>query len=813
MQPLVDGYDELMLRLDRRADGSYVAFASTRAAEAITDFELPFSELELENFILRVSRPRGRRRIDGSALGEARRFGASLFNALFRGEVQTLYRDALAQARRQGRGVRITLCLSKSPELIDVPWEYLFDDPDFLAVSAFTPVVRYLDRPRAYRPLRVESPLRVLGVVSSPAEYERLDVESERDNLTRALSDSIDAGAVELHWLEKPTLGALLKALQAQPFHVLHYIGHGAYDREAERGVLLFEDESGWARPVSGDKLGMILHDFWSLRLAVLNACEGARTARTDPFAGVAGALVQRDIPAVVAMQFEISDEAAIVFAGGFYRPLAAGLPVDTSLAAARLAILAERSDDIEWGTPVLFMRVPDGRIFATGDHDGPAEAEPILAAVGAAQGHLRDAAHGPVASAEAKLAVAAPLRGERLSKAQLTNPAPSASRVAEPSPAEHRSRRPLLGVAALAALVAVVAGAVAIDGGGTSANRASLIARAGPFAIAYRSPWRSASGAVSGSFAVRGGAAPSAFDRAARSGKQPANLVSGQASLAAGQLIASAPVPGGVPPALGGRYGRPLAAVDVQVAGHRGREYTWSSAGRRVIAYVLPTPTSDGAIICQAPNTATALLRACGALAARAHTSRQQILPPGPDRVLARAITGPLKAVKAARSTVRRIRGPLGSRRQTAATISRTEVDATGVLAKLAPPPRYREAVAGMTRALSQEAKAFAALARAAGSDQRPAYATAVVHISAASRAVEAATRRLQADQLRAPALGALHLAGPPRAPQPGAVITAPPPSSTSSGGTSGSSASPSPPASGRTGNGTSTTYVTPFS
>ena len=120
--------------------------------------------------------------------------------------------------------------------------------------------------------------------------------------------------------------------------------------------------------PVSGDKLGMILHDFSSLRLAVLNACEGARAARTDPFAGVAGSLVQRDIPAVVAMQFEISDEAAIVFARGFYEPLAAGSPVDASLAAARLAMLAERSDDIEWGTPVLFMRVADGRIFDHGD-------------------------------------------------------------------------------------------------------------------------------------------------------------------------------------------------------------------------------------------------------------------------------------------------------------------------------------------------------------------------------------------------------------------------------------------------------------
>ena len=93
-------------------------------------------------------------------------------------------------------------------------------------------------------------------------------------------------------------------------------------------------------------------------------------------------------------MQFEISDEAAIVFAGGFYESLTAGMPVDASLGAARLAMLAERSDDIEWGTPVLFMRVPDGRIFDLGDGrggvpglDNPA-ADPQLLERGAALSH-----------------------------------------------------------------------------------------------------------------------------------------------------------------------------------------------------------------------------------------------------------------------------------------------------------------------------------------------------------------------------------------------------------------------------------------
>src|SRR5437764_69479 len=179
MRPLVRGYDEFWLRIDRRDGAPYHVLAHSRFAEASSSLEIPFDALEVENFVLRVGRPRGRRGIETSALDDARRFGGGLFRALFRGDLHGLYRDTVLQARSNGRGVRITLCMSGPPELVDVPWEYLYDEPDFLAMSGFTPIVRYLDLPRAHRPLPVDPPLRVLGIVSSPDSHERLDVERE----------------------------------------------------------------------------------------------------------------------------------------------------------------------------------------------------------------------------------------------------------------------------------------------------------------------------------------------------------------------------------------------------------------------------------------------------------------------------------------------------------------------------------------------------------------------------------------------------------------------------------------------------------
>ena len=97
---------------------------------------------------------------------------------------------------------------------------------------------------------------------------------------------------------------------------------------------------------------------------SVLNSCEGARTSAVDPFAGIATSIVALGIPAVVAMQFEISDKAAITFAEELYQSLIARQdPIDVAVAEARKAVFTE-VNETEWATPVLFLRNEDGRLF-----------------------------------------------------------------------------------------------------------------------------------------------------------------------------------------------------------------------------------------------------------------------------------------------------------------------------------------------------------------------------------------------------------------------------------------------------------------
>ena len=82
------------------------------------------------------------------------------------------------------------------------------------------------------------------------------------------------------------------------------------------------------------------------------------------PYAGVATTLVQLGVPAVVAMQFEISDAAAILFAEELYTNLIGRQdPIDAAVAEARKAIYIELGK-VEWATPVLFMGDVDVELF-----------------------------------------------------------------------------------------------------------------------------------------------------------------------------------------------------------------------------------------------------------------------------------------------------------------------------------------------------------------------------------------------------------------------------------------------------------------
>ena len=291
--------------------------------------------------------------------------GALLFDALPE-TVRTALQRSIDKTQAADEGLRIVLRLDEAPELATLPWESLHDRQNrrTFALSERTPLVRFLPVATAQTDsLVVDLPLRILVVAANASDHPvPLAVEEEWARLQSALADLQERGTVALERLPRPTRGALQSRLRQGNVHVLHFVGHGYADAEQGENGLVLEREDGSSHRLGGLDLALLLHDHPSLRLVLINACQGGTADPWDSYAGVAQTLVQQGVPAVLAMQSDISDGAAVALTTTFYAALADGYPVDAALSQARKTLHAENGD--EWSTPVLFSRSQDNRLF-----------------------------------------------------------------------------------------------------------------------------------------------------------------------------------------------------------------------------------------------------------------------------------------------------------------------------------------------------------------------------------------------------------------------------------------------------------------
>ena len=294
-----------------------------------------------------------------------REAGQVLFAGLLgTGEVAGRYRAAAAVAAERGEGLRVVLRID-TPALAGLPWEAMYDQAAGAYVCRQDQLVRHVPVASVPAPLRVRPPLRILGVVSSPRGLPPLDVEKEQDQLARALARPAGQGLAELHWAPSATWADLQDLLLDGEWHVLHFIGHGDFDPGRDEGVLALVREDGRADLVAAHRLTDLLRQARPMpRLVVLNSCSGAAAGVSDLFSGTAAALVRGGVSAVAAMQYEISDPAAVAFARGFYAAIARGRGVDDAVSSGRVAILGLSDRTLEWVTPVLYLRGHDTRLF-----------------------------------------------------------------------------------------------------------------------------------------------------------------------------------------------------------------------------------------------------------------------------------------------------------------------------------------------------------------------------------------------------------------------------------------------------------------
>jgi tetratricopeptide (TPR) repeat protein len=342
--------------------------------------DIEIQRLRLENAILlgdnRGSTGGGQFRGPASPSEQViRDFGSCLFRGIFvePGPIRDVYSQSKGIVGSDSEEVELRIKLRiTTPELASLPWEYLYDDndmPQFLSLKL--PVVRYFEWTGSTRRMEVKGPLRILGMIANPAssEWPRLDEPAERRRISQAVDPLERDGRIHFEWVTGGTGTDLMTKLMEGEWHVFHFIGHGGYEDPSgasgddDTGFIVLLDEYGNPdKKFSSDLATLLVAQKKSLRLAVLNCCESARTNVRSQLGSPAAALMRSGLPAVVAMQYKIGDKAAINLAEGFYRALSNNQPVDQAITAARGFI--QNSSRIEWGVPVLYMRSTDGRIF-----------------------------------------------------------------------------------------------------------------------------------------------------------------------------------------------------------------------------------------------------------------------------------------------------------------------------------------------------------------------------------------------------------------------------------------------------------------
>jgi tetratricopeptide (TPR) repeat protein len=295
-----------------------------------------------------------------------------------------------AYERARDRGLELVF-RSDDPALLGLPWELMRDGAGLVALGAGG-ISRTLNVADAAGTLEVPGgKLRVLMVISRPAGAADVGYQM----VARPLLERLDAvrGEVSLTVLRPPTFDALRDAVQkaadaGEPFHVVHFDGHGAMltrpgggalpgirpnmMTEPGEGVLAFEKPGGGSDLIKASQVAEVLAE-GKVPVVVLNACQSGAVGK-ELEASVATALLKSGCAAVVAMAYTVYAVAAAEFMAAFYESLFAGQSVGQAVTAGRRRLFERDTRPspkgdmplADWLVPVHYLRrdvrFPDAR-------------------------------------------------------------------------------------------------------------------------------------------------------------------------------------------------------------------------------------------------------------------------------------------------------------------------------------------------------------------------------------------------------------------------------------------------------------------
>jgi hypothetical protein len=296
-------------------------------------------------------------------------YGECLSSSLFaEAELLADFEQARAVAQSLACPLRIRLLIGISaPELQQLYWETLVDPRDHTPLLAGENILfsRYLLGSADWRPVgpRSKGDFKALIAIANPSnlDYYNLAAINVAAELARAQKS---LGGIPTQVLPEAesrhvTLDNLIDSLRPGDIDIVYLACHGAFQKDEP--WLWLEDEAGKAVKVSGKDLVTQVKGL-SQRplLIVLASCESAGKGTGYALSALGPRLAGAGIPAVVAMQGQISMSTVDTFMPAFFAALREDGQIDRAVALARNAV---RGRPDHW-MPVLYMRLRDGNLW-----------------------------------------------------------------------------------------------------------------------------------------------------------------------------------------------------------------------------------------------------------------------------------------------------------------------------------------------------------------------------------------------------------------------------------------------------------------
>lgn len=302
-------------------------------------------------------------------------YGPALTAALFQdAALKTAFAQARSNAQSQNTPLRLRFFVGPSaPELHNLRWELLRDPQDNSPLATDESILfsRYLSS-LDWRPVRLKpkGDLKTLVMVANPsnlADYRlaAVDVDGEISRARAGLADL--PLSVIPDEKQRATLNNLLASLRETPVDILYFVCHGMLANN--QPFLMLEDDQGKLDRVPGPDFVTRFKELQNRpRLVVLASCQSAGKGSGEALSALGPRLAEIGIPAILAMQDNISMATASQFLPAFFKELQRDGQIDRAMSVARSMV---RQQPDHW-VPVLFMRLKSGRLWYVPGFGGP---------------------------------------------------------------------------------------------------------------------------------------------------------------------------------------------------------------------------------------------------------------------------------------------------------------------------------------------------------------------------------------------------------------------------------------------------------